>query len=142
MVMRTTSSVGYFYIKTLNNESIEIWNAGQKIYSGIDNNTIVVTLVDSTKDLVIKGNITEINCYKNQLSTLNVDKNINLQHLDCSYNRLTLNSIIQILKSIGKRKTNRGIYYLYGNSHTDFTQPQELVDALNVAKANGWKINY
>lgn len=85
-------------------------------------------------------NLEYLNCSNNQLSALNVDKNINLRYLNCKYDQLILNSIVQILESIGKIKTNDGNCHLSNNSHTDFTQPQELVEALNTARANGWTI--
>lgn len=245
IVMRTAGSKLTFYaMQTLNNEPVEIWNAGQKIYNGLDD-PIEVDLVDNTKDVIIKGNITNfycgrsqlstlnldksislqsldcgnnqlstlnldkninldtlqcndnklstlnvdkninlehLNCGDNQLSTLNVDKNIDLSHLDCrsnklttlnldknielhslycqhnqlstlntdknirlwtlycNSNKLTLNSIIQVLKDAGKRKLSSSACFIGNNNHTDFTQPPELVEALNAARAKGCRV--
>lgn len=265
IVMRTAGSKLTFYaMQTLNNEPVEIWNAGQKIYNGLDD-PIEVDLVDNTKDVIIKGNITNfycgrsqlstlnldksislqsldcrnnqlstlnldkninlgtlqcndnqlstlsinsinlrylycnnnklsilnvdkninleyLDCGDNQLSTLNVDKNIDLNYLDCrsnklttlnldknielyslycqhnqlstlntdknirlwtlycNSNKLTLNSIIQVLKDAGKRKLSSSACFIGNNNHTDFTQPPELVEALNAARAKGCRV--
>ena len=224
VVMRTKSlKLELYYTKTLYNEPIEIWNADQKIYAGLDDH-IKVNLIDNTKDVIIKGNIINLACYENQLTTLNINKNINLQKLlcirnelstlntdkninltsldchsnmlsslnvdkninltdlacsnnklltlnvdkninlmnlycsdnqltnlnidkninltklICNYNQLTLDNIIQLIKTIGKKKISKGICYLWGNKHRDPTQPPVLVEAIEIAKVNGWKI--
>lgn len=86
-------------------------------------------------------NLQDIYCRYNQLTNINIDKAINLQELDCQNNQLTPDSVIQILKFIGKRKVNKGTCYL-NNNNTDFMQSQELAKALSTAKANGWIVYY
>ena len=110
MVMRTTNSrLEIKWPITVNREPIEVWTAGQKLYTGLDS-SIKVNLVDNTKDIIIKGNIISINlennqlysldvskstslrainCSKNPLSTLNLNNNTNLVNLNCSYTKLS-----------------------------------------------------
>ena len=168
------------------------------------NSQIKVNLIDNTKEVIIKGNITEficssnnltylnldknknlfflhctdcglttlnlekntnlqtLNCSSNPLSTLNlsinlrnlecsktnlinilnIDKNVNLNNIYCPNNQFSLNTIIKILRFIGKTKIKSGYCNLKNNKYTDFTQPSELIEALNAAKANKRYIDY
>jgi len=45
---------------------------------------------DAEHSIVISGNITSLECYNNELTTINLNHNSRLEHLDCSYNKLDL----------------------------------------------------
>ena len=92
MVMRTKNlRLEIKWPNTVDREPIEVWNAGQKLYAGLDSD-IKVNLVDNTKDVIIKGNIIYIILENNQLYSLNIDKSTNLRAINCSKNPLsTLN---------------------------------------------------
>ena len=80
-------------------------------------------------------------CINTLLSSIDISKNINLRYVNCFNCKFSLQSIIDILKCISKIRIN-GYCCLANNTYNDFTKPQELVEALNAAKAKGWNIIY
>ncbi|QTQ10886.1 leucine-rich repeat domain-containing protein [Treponema parvum] len=114
--------------------------------------------------VILKGNITELRCLRNQLTALNVQGCTALQELKCGFNKLTALDVqdLTALKELschGNRlnaeaftklfndlpqqaNSNRANCILYiekpgftDDNHTDFTAPPDLAEAFNNAKS-------
>lgn len=148
IIIKFSQKYAILEIETVSSEddNVEIWNSGQKIYSNLGSGFINLNLIDYNKDVIIKGNIILLNCYNCGITALNID-NSNLEFMNCSDNPLSLQSVISILKSLGKRKApsitpGRGTFVLgVKNLYPNITQSSEFIKALNMAEANGWVID-
>lgn len=142
IVIRTLNSKLHIHnIETLRNEPVEIYNAGQKIYDGFDSQ-IEVNLIDNTKNIVIKGNIININFYNNKLTYLNIDKNIHLIDLNCvNNNNLTTLNINTNLQSLYCNYNELSKINIDKNTHLRFLDLKknklELNNILYILKAIG-----
>ena len=98
--------------------------------------------------VILKGNITELDCSYNSLNALNVQGCASLQELYCYENKLNAQAMTKLLKALPAREA--GDYariYLYtektgvteGNCK-DFSQPDELKKAFEDAKSKNWKL--
>ena len=80
-------------IKTLDNKDIEIWNAGQKLYTCCANGGYIdiknVDLVNNNFQIIIKGNLTHFNCDYNQLTYVDLSKTTKLKEFSCNRNSIT-----------------------------------------------------
>ena len=91
--IRMTSSIGGFGM-TLSADGlvyIDTYKNGIKtrnIYTGLNDN-IVNIIADANSEVVIYGDVTSFSCTNNSLSSLDVRKNVKLQHLYCHHNSLT-----------------------------------------------------
>lgn len=144
-----------FTLNTNNNVNLRNLNCSYNQLSSLNiDNNINLGYLDCCNNQLTKLNINNNVHLKyfycsnnNKLSVLNIDKNINLQILYLQNNYLTLDVIINILKAIKKIEKIDNSYgskqcYLANNKHTDFTQPPELVEALNAARASSWNVHY
>lgn len=99
--------------------------------------------------VILKGNITGLDCARNQLTELNVQGCTALQELNCHENRLNADAFKKIFDDLPQQQnSDNAACILYtertgvteGN-HKDFTAPPDLAAAFNNAKNNKkWKM--
>ena len=119
--------------------------------------------------VILKGNIIELACVKNQLTELNVQGLSSLQSLWCSENqllefnvqglpalkefscysnKLNAQAMTKLLNDLPDRKGKwHGAAFLYTEksdvteeNHKDYTQPEDLRKAFDGAKKRNWKL--
>ena len=87
-------------------------------------------------------------CYSNQLTTLNIQGCASLQELYCYSNKLNAEAMTALLNALPTRTaSDDGYAFLYtkqtgvseGN-HKDFSQPENLKKAFDGAKSRNWRL--
>jgi len=98
--------------------------------------------------VILKGKITELYCYQNRLTELNVQGCTSLKNLSCYGNKLNAQAMTELLQALPAREeSDRASAVLYteqtavteGNCK-DFSQPAELKKAFDEAKKRNWKL--
>ena len=95
-------------------------------------------------ELNVQGltSLQELNCWNNQLTALNVQGLTALQELYCDRNKLTAQAMTELLEALPARKASddaKAVLYIEYSSEgncKDFTQPEDLKAAFDEAKTN------
>ena len=107
------------------------------------------TLTATGTTVILKGNITELFCGGNKLTSLNVQDLTALQRLYCPGNQLNAQAMTKLLNALPTREASDGakaILYAEMASITegnckDFTQSEDLKKAVEGAKSRSWKLH-
>ncbi len=171
MTLTTAKSVGETIrldLRALSEDRANVWidlNNNKKKDPGeavtiFENDYVEYTL--GAKTVTIYGKVTAIFCYHNELTALDVSKNIELHNLSCSYNKLTeLNLLKNInlgwidcynnqikgekmgafVNNLPKRDPSVESWLFIVNTESGSGEGNEIsTSQVNIAKAKSWQV--